>query len=78
MSLSEIKAMLEAETRLDADQAIEKGFVDAKAEDSMPIAASVFESKWIHKKPKTYKSETKVVAQAIDELKKKIGEIARK
>ena len=76
---SEIRAMLEAETWMDADQAIEKGFVDKKAEDSLPIAASIFDKQWINKKPKTYKSETKVVAQAVDDLKKKIaGKLARK
>jgi len=75
----EIKAMLEAETWLDADQAIEKGFVDRKADESLPIAASVLDSKWIVRKPKNYKSEAKVVASAIDELKKKIGDrLARK
>lgn len=77
---SEIKAMLEAETWLDADQAIEKGFVDRKEDESVPLAASIFEnSKWINKAPKTFKSETAVVHAAKDDLKKKIaGVLARK
>ncbi len=79
MDRAEIKTMLEEETWMDADQAIEKGFVSKKAEDSLPIAASVFDSRWINKRPKNYKSETKVVSQAIEELKKKIvGKISRK
>lgn len=76
---AEIKAMLEAETWLDADQAIEKGFVDAKAEEALPIAASVLDSKWINRKPKTYKSEKAEVDKALIEFKKKISDrISRK
>lgn len=76
---AEIKKMLSDETWLDADQAIEKGFVDSKAEDSVPIAASVFDSaKWINKAPKTFKSETDAISSAKDELKKKIEERLKK
>lgn len=76
---SEIRAMLEAETWLDADQAIEKGFVDKKAEESLPIAASAFDKKWINKRPKTFKSETAEIDKAKLSLKQKIGEkLARK
>ncbi len=76
---NEIKSLLEAETWLDSDQAIEKGFVDAKVEESVPIAASAIESPWIIRKPKHYNSETKAVESAKAELKKKIsGILARK
>lgn len=76
---AEIKAMLEAETWMGADEALEKGFVTAKVEDSVPIAASAIEKQWIVRKPKTYKSETQAVNSAVDDLKKKIqGRIARK
>lgn len=76
---AEIRKMLEDETWLDAEQAIEKGFVDKKVEEALPIAASVFENQWIKKTPKTYKSETKVVASEIEKLKQKIGaHLARK
>jgi ATP-dependent Clp protease protease subunit len=78
---SEIKAMLEAETWLDADQALEKGFVDKKSdEESLPIAASIFDkAKWINKAPKTFKSETSAISAAKDNLKKKIEDrLARK
>lgn len=79
MDKVELRAMLEEETWMDADQAIEKGFVDKKAEDSLPIAASAFDKQWINKKPKTFKSETKVINQVVSELSKKIGErLARK
>lgn len=76
---SEIKALLEAETWMDADQAIEKGFVDSKVEESMPIAASAIKSPWISKRPENYYSETKAVDSAKAELQKKIsGVLARK
>lgn len=77
---SEVKALLEAETWMDADQAIEKGFVDSKVEESMPIAASVFKNAiWIGKKPEKFNSETKAVDAAKADLLKKIsGTLARK
>jgi len=76
---SEIKAMLEAETWLDSDQAIEKGFVDRKSEESLPIAASVLDSQWINRKPKNYNSEKSAVDKALIDLKTKISErISRK
>lgn len=76
---AEIRAMLEAETYMDADQAIEKGFVTAKAGDAMPIAASAFNHKWIKHAPKNYLSQTKVADEKIAELKLKLkAKIARK
>lgn len=81
MDRSELKAMLEAETWLDADQALEHGFIDKKSdEESLPIAASVFDkSDWVKKTPKTYKSETSAIDEAKENLKKKIeATLARK
>lgn len=77
---AEIKAMLEKETWLDADQAIEQGFVDKKADEALPIAASVFDkAKWINRAPRTYKSEATVMKQSALDLKKKIeATLARK
>lgn len=76
---NEIKALLEAETWMDADQAIEKGFVDSRVEESVPIAASAIDSRWISRKPKHYNSEVKVVESVKNELKNKIsGILARK
>jgi ATP-dependent Clp protease, protease subunit len=76
---SEVKAMLEAETWLGAEEAIEKGFVDFKVSGTVPIAASAIDSRWIAKKPKTYLSETSAISAAKDELKKKIQDkLARK
>jgi ATP-dependent Clp protease protease subunit len=70
-----LRQMLVNETWLDADQAIEKGFVDKKSEDSVPIAASVFDkAKWINKAPRNYNSETKVISAGINDLKKRIDE----
>jgi len=76
---NEIKKMLSDETWMDAEQAVEKGFADSTFEDSVPIAASVFDSaKWIQKAPKTFKSETSVISAAKDDLKKKIEERLKK
>ncbi len=74
---NEIKSLLEAESWLDADTAIEKGFVDAKVEESIPIAASAFDRPWIVRKPKNYNSETKAVDAAKLELKNKISGILK-
>ena len=65
---------------MDADQAIDKGFVDKKAEEALPIAASAFDHKWIRKGPKAgFKSEKSSVDSVKNDLKKKIDErIARK
>lgn len=71
---AEIKAMLEKETWMDADTAIEHGFVTSKAEDSMPIAASAAKSLWLGKVPKTFRSETDAVNSAKSDLVKKIQE----
>lgn len=76
----EIRAMLEAETWLDSDQAVEFGFIDRKSdEESMPIAASAFNQAWINKTPKTYKSQNKTVDDFKLNLKNKIkAKIAHK
>lgn len=76
---AEIKAMLEAETWMDSDEAIEKGFVDTKVQESVPIAASLIDSRWINRKPKTFKSVDTAISSAKNDLIKKIqGRIARK
>lgn len=76
---SEIRALLEAETWMSAEEAIEKGFVDSKVEETMPIAASAIKSRWINKRPENYFSETKATNEKISELKKKVSErLARK
>ncbi len=73
MSRPEVKALLEAETWMGADEALELGFVDSKSEEEAePIAASVMESRWFNKKPKTFKSQASAVDAAKLELKKKI------
>jgi ATP-dependent Clp protease protease subunit len=76
---AEIKALLEAETWMSAEEAIENGFVDSKFASEIPIAASALESKWIARRPKNYFSETTAINTAKDELKNKIRErLARK
>lgn len=79
MDRAEIRALLEAETWMGADEAIEKGFVTSKVSDTVPIAARAIESPWIAKSPRNYFSETKAAAAKIEELKKKVSaKLARK
>lgn len=77
-SRSEIKSLLEKETWMDAEQAIEEGFVDSKSEDMVAIAASVLDkSTWINKKPK-FKSKADLIRNEIEILKNKVsGSLAR-
>lgn len=79
LSRAEVKALLEAETWMGADEAIEKGFVDSKVAESMPIAASAIDSRWIARKPKTFLSVDAAINEKKNDLVKKIqGRIARK
>lgn len=76
---SEVRSLLEAETWMGADEAIEAGFVDEKVDETMPIAASAIKSQWITKKPENYFSEAKATKEKISEMKKKVdARIARK
>lgn len=67
---SEIKKMLEDETWMDADQAIENGFANSKFAETMPIAASLLNKSWINKVPKSIKTEDTFVKNKIDEFLK--------
>lgn len=79
MDRAEVRALLEAETWMGAEEAIEKGFVDSQVEETAPIAASAIESRWITRKPKAYFSEAKATQEKISDLKKKVSErLARK
>lgn len=80
MDKNEIRAMLEKETWMDSEQAVELGFATSTAEESMPIAASVFDkATWINKRPSKFKSETQVVKSEAKKLKQKIESfLARK
>jgi ATP-dependent Clp endopeptidase proteolytic subunit ClpP len=74
LSRAEIKALLEKETWMDSEQAIDQGFVDSKVEDTVPIAASIVEkAPWIVKKPKLRNTEDNKVRSEIDNLKTKIN-----
>jgi len=70
----ELRKMLEDETWLDADQAIEMGFADKKSEEEVAIAASLMDKCWISHAPKNYKSTTSVAKVEALELQKKIEE----
>lgn len=74
MDRGEIRTMLEKESWLGADEAIEKGFVDSKAEDTIAIAASAIKnSPWIGKKPEKYFSDREATQEKINELKNKVS-----
>lgn len=76
---TEIRAMMEAETWMDADATMKNGFADSKAEDALPIAASAFDMPWVKKAPKGFKSEKAAIETGIEKFKKELKEtIARK
>lgn len=75
MSRSDIRALLEAETWMGAEEAIDKGFVDSKSEDTVAIAASAIKSKWINKRPDSFFSDTEAMKNKIDGLKNKISSL---
>lgn len=69
---SEIRDMLEKETWLDAEQAIDMGLVDKQIEDSYPVAASAIKNaKWIAKMP-AVKTDADVAKEKALDLKNKI------
>jgi ATP-dependent Clp protease protease subunit len=72
LSKGEIRAMLEQETWMSAEQAIDAGFADSKAEDTVAIAASAINSRWIAKKPGKYFSQTEAIQLKAEELKQKV------
>ena len=72
LSRNEVRALLEAETWMDADEAIEKGFVHSKVEDTVPIAASVFKAQWMKRRPEKFVSEQQAIKARLDELKQKV------
>lgn len=74
MDKSELRPLLEAETWMSADEALEKGFVNEKLEDTVAIAASAIKnSQWIAKKPVKFFSDTEAAQSKISEMKNKIS-----
>lgn len=73
MDRNEIRSLLEAETWMSAEEAIDMGFVDSKSEDTVAIAASAIKSRWIAKRPESYFSETEATQEQLLELKKKVA-----
>lgn len=71
---TEVRAMLEAETWMGADEAIDKGFADSKSEDTIAIAASVFKkSPWINKTPEKFISHADVTQEKVNSLREKLS-----
>jgi ATP-dependent protease ClpP protease subunit len=70
-SRAEIRDMVEKETWLNADEAVEMGFADRKFEESQPIAASVLDkATWINRVPKNLKTRDQQVKNKIEEFLK--------
>jgi ATP-dependent protease ClpP protease subunit len=61
----EIRALLEAETWMNSDTAINFGFVDSKSEDTIAIAASAMKSKWITKRPESFFSDREAAQEKL-------------
>lgn len=80
MDRSEIRTMLEDETWMSAQDAIDRGFADKEVEETVAIAASAINSRWITKTPKAkFLSESDVTKGKIEDLKKKLSaRLARK
>jgi ATP-dependent Clp protease protease subunit len=76
---AEIRAMLEKETWLDSNQAVDLGLIDKKLEDSYPVAASaISQAKWLAKMP-AVKTDVDEAKNKIDDLQNKIHKfLARK
>lgn len=69
-----VRTLMEKETYMDADTSIKNGFVHSKVEETLPLAASIFDAKWIVRKPQSYLSEDKARAERILNLKKHMSE----
>lgn len=69
---NEIRSLLEKETWMGADEAIEHGFVHSKVDDTVAIAASAIKSRWIAKKPEKFFSDSEATAAKINDLKAKV------
>lgn len=74
LSRSEIKMLLEKETWMDADQAIENKFVDKKFEETIPMAASALDkATWLTKRPKNMKTMDDAIKTGVNDLKNRIS-----
>jgi ATP-dependent protease ClpP protease subunit len=80
MDRIELKDMLEKETWMDAEQAIDLGFADKTDEQAIPIAASALKNAvWIRKPSDKIKTTTAEAKLKLKDLKSKIeGVLARK
>lgn len=82
LSRTEVRNLMEKETWMDADEAIELKFATSKVEDAMPIAASALDHvTWISKMPKNLRTSKEENKRKLEELKNKIEsftKIARK
>lgn len=79
ISRTEMRALLEAETWMGADEAIEKGFADKKSEDTFAAAASVKKSPWINKMPEKFFSQDDAIREKVSTLRQKLNaRLARK
>ena len=76
LTRQEIKDMLKAETWLDASQAKAMGFADSTMEETIPIAASIFDKQWINRPPKKLEASLdKMIREDAEALQNKIDKI---
>lgn len=79
LSRIEVKKMLEDETYMYGQAAVDKGFVDSTMEETVPIAAKMLKVPWINKKPENFYSTDKAVKEKLAALKSKVQDrLARK
>jgi len=71
-SRAEIKSMLTDETWLDSETAISEGFADKVVGESLGVAASLIDKKWLHKTPKNIKIQDEMVRSEVTNLKNKV------
>jgi len=69
---NEIRSLLEKETWLNANEAIEHGFVDSKSDDTVAIAASAIQSSWIAKKPEKFFSDVEAMKMKLNDFERKV------
>lgn len=76
---TEMRALLEAETWMDAEEALDKGFADSKSEETFAMAASAKKSPWFNKAPEKFLSQNDVAEEKLTTLRKRLdARLARK
>lgn len=79
LSRPEIQKMMDEETWMLAEDAVDKGFANSVASETMPIAASIIDkAKWINKAPKNILFEADMIKQNIGSIQDRINQFLKK